>query len=85
MARSVQRLRHEQINPADRLRFPAGERDLHLLHSFQTDSGTHSSSYPRTFYLGEKRPEHEADTHLHPVSRLRMSGDMPPYVFMACC
>jgi hypothetical protein len=47
--------------------FPAGARDFSLLHSIQTDSGTHQASFP----MGVRRPWRQAD-HLHLVPMSRM-------------
>jgi hypothetical protein len=50
------------------VRFPAGARNLSLLHCAQTGSGAHTASYPGPIQLeqeaisqGVKRPGREAD------------------------
>jgi hypothetical protein len=57
------------------VQFLAGARDFSLLHSVQTGSGNHPTSYPMgagTPSLGVKRPGCEADHYLLPMLRLKM-------------
>jgi hypothetical protein len=66
--------------------FPAGARDISLIHNVQTNFGVHPVSYHMGaggYFPGEK----VADHHLHLVPRSRMMELYLhfPYVFMACC
>jgi hypothetical protein len=73
------------------VQFPAGARNVSLLHSGQVGSGAHPASYPMGV-IGSfpeiERPGSEAD-HLPPSSAEFKNGGatltIPQYFFMECC
>lgn len=67
------------------LRFLAAARDLSVLLSVRTGSGTHPA--PRSLGTGSKVTGAGNDHSPHLASMLRMSGVillLPPYAFMTC-
>jgi hypothetical protein len=73
------------------VRFPAGARDISLLHSFQTGSGAHPASYPMgtgSCFSGGKA----AGAWSWPLTSIKCRGQewwsytsIPPYIFMVWC